>query len=281
VLAGVVQRQRPDVLISTYPPYHPALWVVLSRAQRPPALLTVVTDLGTVHPLWFLPRAQACLVATDTVRRQATACGVPPARVHITGLPVDPRLCQARRERAALRAELGWAPSLPTVLAVGSRRVARFGKVLRAIDQLQLPLQLAVVAGGDEALFAQLQQTNWRGPVHRYNWVDNLPALMQAADCVMSKAGGLIIAEALACGLPILLVDHLPDQERGNAAWLVGSGAGALALDPHEAADTLRRWLDGDGQELAQRAARAAILGRPRAAYAVAEHAWRAAEGRV
>jgi UDP-N-acetylglucosamine:LPS N-acetylglucosamine transferase len=199
--------------------------------------------------------------------------------VHITGVPVDPRLGREPPEPESLRAELGWRPGLATVLAVGSRRVLRFAETLQAVDRLALPLQWAIVAGGDDDLFAQLQQTAWRAPAHLYNWVDDLPRLMRAADCLLSKAGGLIMAEALACGLPILLVDHLHDQERGNVAWLAGSGAGEAALGPARAAEALGRWLAQGGRELAQHARAARAVGRPRAAYDVAEHAWQAALG--
>ena len=49
---------------------------------------------------------------------------------------------------------------------------------------------------------------------------------MRASDVVVSKAGPGTIAEALCCGLPLLLVWYLPGQERGNVEWVVDIGAG-------------------------------------------------------
>ena len=110
-----------------------------------------------------------------------------------------------------------------------------------------------------------------------YGFGENLPTMMRAADCVLCKAGGLIVTEALACGLPLLLVDVLPGQETGNAAHVVASGTGQRCDGAIEALETLCHWLDRGGALLAERTRNARRLGRPRAAYDVAELAWTAA----
>jgi UDP-N-acetylglucosamine:LPS N-acetylglucosamine transferase len=51
---------------------------------------------------------------------------------------------------------------------------------------------------------------------------------MRAADCILSKAGGLTVSEALVCGLPLILVDIIPGQETGNANHVVYGNAGVL-----------------------------------------------------
>jgi 1,2-diacylglycerol 3-beta-galactosyltransferase len=94
----------------------------------------------------------------------------------------------------------------------------------------------------------------------------------------MCKAGGLIVTEALACGLPLLLIDVLPGQEAGNADYVVQGGAGELAQDPVAALEILYHWFEKDAALLAERAEHARRLGRPRAAHEVAAHAWAAAE---
>jgi 1,2-diacylglycerol 3-beta-galactosyltransferase len=58
-----------------------------------------------------------------------------------------------------------------------------------------------------------------------------MPDWMRASDVVVTKAGPGTIAEALCCGLPLLLVWYLPGQERGNVEWVVDIGAGRFV--PH------------------------------------------------
>ena len=271
VMREILRAYRPDAIINTYPLYHPPLAGIFALTRRRVPLYTVVTDFGVVHPLWFNRAADACFVATETVRQLAITHGLAPDKVQITGIPVAPALTDRTRNPAEIRAALGWAPDLPAVLAVGSKRVQRLPDFLRVLNHSALPLQLAVVAGGDDDLYAELQRSEWHLPTHLYNWVAEMPTLMQAADCVVSKAGGLIIAETLACGLPLLLVDVLPAQEKGNVDIVLGSGAGELALTPSDALEVLYHWLADDGALLAQHAAIARAVGRPRAAFEIAE----------
>jgi len=278
VMYDLVCNNGPAVIVTTYPLYQAPLWAVYTIIGRRIPLITVVTDLVTVHRLWFHDGVDACLVPTVAVRAAALAAGLAADKVHITGIPVHPDLARQERSQAAIRAELGWQPERTTVLAVGSRRVRNLMGGLQMLNHSGLPLQLAVVAGGDDELYRQLTEIHWHVPVHLYHFVEHMPKLMHAADLVMCKAGGLIVTEALACGLPLLLIDALPGQEQGNADYVVNGGAGELVESPDAVLATVFHWLERGGALLAERAEKARQLGRPRAAYEVAGHVWAAAE---
>ena len=102
--------------------------------------------------------------------------------------------------------------------------------------------------------------------------------MMLAADLIVCKAGGLIVSEALAAGLPLLLAEAIPGQETGNADYVIGGGAGVLANNALDALEIMFHWLDHQGAELAERAVCARQLGRPQAASRVADLAWEAAQ---
>jgi 1,2-diacylglycerol 3-beta-galactosyltransferase len=277
VLRDLVRRYQPDCIVTTYPLYQAPLGTVFALGQRSVPLLTVVTDLATVHRIWFYKGSDLCLVPTSAVQALAYEAGLGALQVRVTGIPVHPAFARQERSRASRRVELGWRPDMTTVLVVGSKRVGGLSEVLRTLNHAGLPLQLAVVTGGDEALYQQLQEITWHIPAHIYGFVQNMPTLMQAADCVVCKAGGLIVTEALACGLPLLLVDVLPGQEMGNADYVVTGGAGILAPHALDVLETLYHWLASDGALLMRHASQARQLGRPRAAYDVADLAWEAA----
>ena len=278
VMRDVIQRYEPDAIVTTYPLYQAPLDAVRVISRRKIPLLTVVTDLATVHRLWFHKAADLCLVPTPIVRDLALKYGLRAEKVRITGIPVHPAFVREKRPPGQVRRELGWQPDLKTVLAVGSKRIKNLKDVLRALNHSGLPLQLAVVAGGDDDLYAELERMEWHIPVHLFNFVDNMPTLTHAADCLMSKAGGLIVTEALACGLPLLLIDFIPGQEVGNVEYVVNAGAGELAESPLDALEIMFHWLDQGGALLAERAASARDLGHARAAYDIAELAYAATE---
>jgi 1,2-diacylglycerol 3-beta-galactosyltransferase len=278
VMKDVLNRYQPDVIVTTHQNYLAPLRAVFDMDKRHIPLFTVVTDLATVHQMWFNSVADLCMVSTDVVRDQALKYELPPEKIKVTGIPVSLKMAEKAAEPAILRAELGWQQDLKTVLVVGGKRVANLTDALRVLNHSALPLQLAIVAGGDDGLFQQLQETKWHLPAHIYNFVDNMATLLHASDCIICKAGGLIVTEALACGLPILLFGVIPGHETGNANYVVETGAGEMAQNPLEVLDIMSHWLQHEGELLSQRAQNARALGRPFAAQEVAQSVWAAAQ---
>jgi len=278
VMVDLIRRYKPDAILITYPLYQAPLHATRSISRLSVPLLTVITDLVSVHRLWFHEAVDWYLVPTPQVRELALGYGVPSNRIAITGIPVNPELVREQRDARTIRSALGWEPDLVTVLAVGSQRMENFDARLHGLNHSALPLQLVAVAGGNDELYERLQSTQWHVPAHVYNFADNLPTMMRAADLVVCKAGGLIVTEALACGLPLILIDVLPGQETGNAEYVVQGEAGELAKGPLDVLEVAHHWLEDDGALLARRSENASSLGRPRAAYTVAERVWAAAE---
>jgi len=277
-MTHILHQYQPDAILTTYPLYQAPLKSVFMAAEYYVPLLTVVTDLVTVHRLWFHKKVDACLVPNTIVRDLAETYGLSPEIIHITGIPVSPAIAAEKRSKAEIRASLGWEPDLPTFLAVGSRRVENLMDSLRVLNHFGKPLQLAVVAGNDQELYAALQRADWHVPVHLYNFIDFMPTLMHAADGLICKAGGLVVTEALACGLPMILVDVLPGQETGNAQYVVKAGAADLARTRIAVLETAYHWMSNDCALLKERSAAASKIGLPRSAYAAAELVWQAAQ---
>jgi 1,2-diacylglycerol 3-beta-galactosyltransferase len=277
VMGDLVRRVNPDAIVTTYPIYQAPLTVVYALNRSGIPLINVVTDYAPVHRIYFHKAADRCCVSMPMARDEAVASGLAPEEVVVTGIPVHPNLGKEEREPAAVRAELGWSPELPSVIVVGGRRVKNLGGILRALNHSGLPLQLTVVAGGDDAQYREFQAVEWHLPARVLNFVDNMPQLMHASDFIICKAGGLIVTESLACGLPILLTDYIEGQETGNVRYVVEGGAGELVRNPLDALETVSHWLADGGDLLARRGRNARSLGYPRAAYDVAGLAWEAA----
>jgi 1,2-diacylglycerol 3-beta-galactosyltransferase len=276
-MRDLVEAHQPDAIVSTYPLYQAPLAALFALSGRYIPLLVVVTDLVSVHSLWFNNDVDRCLVPTQAVLEKALQSGLAPDGIEITGLPVSPALARAV-DKAALRGRLGWGQDRIVALMAGSKRVTKLGPVVDVLEHCGWPLELVLVAGGDRELEEEWSGRTWHQPAPVYGYVDDMPSMMLAADLIVCKAGGLIVSEALAAGLPLLLVQALPGQEVGNAAYVTGGGAGVLVEDSLEALVTVCHWLENGGAGLAERAARARALGRPQAAHRVAERTWEAAQ---
>jgi len=55
-------------------------------------------------------------------------------------------------------------------------------------------------------------------------FVDYVSTLMDAADCIITKPGGLTTSESLAKGLPMIIINPIPGQEERNTEFLLNNG---------------------------------------------------------
>mmetsp|Transcript_8457 Transcript_8457/g.31450 ORF Transcript_8457/g.31450 Transcript_8457/m.31450 type:complete len:108 (-) Transcript_8457:139-462(-) len=91
---------------------------------------------------------------------------------------------------------------------------------------------------------------------------------MAACDCVVSKAGPGTIAEAMICGVPVLLNGCIPCQEEGNIPFVINNRVGGYSEQPKIIASIISSWLAPENaSELQLMSDRAMALGRPEATF--------------
>ena len=277
-ISRLMKQHKPDAVVITFPTYQYPVAAYRRISGMNVPIVTVVTDLVSLQKMWFSQSADLCLVPTQTAADLALERDLDPESIHITGLPVNPALADAPASKAEARRALGWPEDKFTVLAVGSKRVERLDAFTHVVNHAGHDLHLVGVAGGNLELYDALQSAEWHIPATIYDFVRNMPELMHAADCIVTKAGGLIVTESLACGLPLILIQVIPGQETGNARFVVDEGAGDLTLEPLEFLDTMAHWLAGRRRLYQERAVNARRLGRPDAAFVAANLIWQLAE---
>jgi 1,2-diacylglycerol 3-beta-galactosyltransferase len=274
-LREILAEASPDLVITTYPLYQAPVEVMFQLKKIDIPLLTVVTDLVTVHHVWFNRNATLTIVPTDSVHEKALEAGMKPDQLMTLGIPVNPRISTLQNEEKSNFVEsLGLDPSLKTLLVAGSPRIGNLEEKLSTIDQSPMPFQMIVVTGGDEKLFETLQSKSWNHSAKVFGFVEDMPTLMRASDLIACKAGGLIVTESLASGLPLLLIHALPGQEIGNAEYVVENDAGAFCKTNDEILTTLEDWLGGSQNRLEAIAWNAKKIGNKDAAFQIAEKAW-------
>lgn len=267
-----IVAQPVDAIVAVHPLFvYPCLWAMHRTGRRLP-FITMVSDLIVVHALWCDPETDSMLVPTTTSRGYAIQHGVPAQKIRVTGLPIRPQFAEPIEPRPAARARLGLQADKRAVLLMGGGDgLGNLGEIVRAIGFSGLDVQMIVVAGRNEKLRKQFAETEWPIPTRIYGFTPEIPALMNAADVLISKAGPTTVAEALARELPTILSGFIPTQEEKNVTYLVDAGAGVLAEEPDRIVGVLRSWLSDDGQPLARMSAAARAAARPRAAFDAAE----------
>ena len=197
---------------------------------------------------FFMVSVDKCYVPSDVLNEKAQSMGLKPSQIVQYGLPIRRgfwsenssssstetgrrRLPFLRKpteaseskddKKARLRDELGLDTDLPTCLIVGGgdgmggivNIASALGKKLgdSSNDDEDPNYQMVVVCGSNKEAQATLKKEDF-GPgveVNIQGFVNNMDEWMNAADCLVTKAGPGTIAEASICGLPCMLFAFL------------------------------------------------------------------------
>ena len=264
---------KPDIIVSIHPMLnHAAIRALRDVGLRIP-FITVVTDLVSLHYTWFASGADAYILPTEQARLLYLARGLDPKRVHILGMPIDPKFTQPTESKQELQRKFGLEPGLPVVLLVGGGEGSGgLQDAVRIISRARLPVQLLIITGRNKRLYAYLQRirSHLHVPARVFGFVHNMPEMMRASDVIVTKAGPGTISEALACGLPIILSGYVPGQEEGNVDYVIKSDVGMLALEPIELVDGLRHLVKPGSAVMRRQSTNAKRLSRPEASFDIA-----------
>lgn len=221
-------------------------------------VICVVTDFD-VHRIWINVGIDAYAGASDFTRDKIVSLGIDPQRVFVTGIPTDAKFAQTP-DTSALKKQMNLQEGKFTVLmATGSFGM---GPIEEILDGLK-GHQVVVVCGYNKALYERLKLKAGQG-VHILGLVQNMYELMSVADVMVTKPGGLSIAEALVKRLPMLFFSAIPGQETHNIEVLHKYGAAEDQMSVAGIAQKIRE-LSSSPQEMARLRQNLTVLSKPNA----------------
>ena len=270
-LARYFDKVQPDLIVSVHPFLNHIGIAGVRHAGITCPVVTIVTDMIDVHPLWICGKMQRYYVSTEQAYAQAVTLGADPQRVEVHGQPIglqfEPEL---RPSRQALLAQLDFVQNKPIILLIGGGDgLGRLYPIAREIATSLSMVQLIVIAGRNQTLYDRLTDSEWEVPTRVFGFVENVAPLMQVADILITKAGPGSLNEAFSVGLPILMFSHVPGQEIANVKFVEARRAGTYQSDLRQIVSTLCQWIATPSLRQAI-AAESAALARPYAARNIA-----------
>lgn len=253
------EKWCPHIVVSVHPLTQHIFGRILKELhlEKQIPLVTVVTD-----PCYGFWKGWACddvslyLVANDDARRQLVDYGISEEKIKISGLPVHHKFHEVDENDARnARQAYGLDPEKFTVFVnAGWIGGGNIPQIFRELVNGELDVQAIFLAGKNEALFKEAQEIakTAKFPVKVIGYSDEIEKLMQSANVMVSKLGGLTTFEALACRLPIIADITTPPmpQEAGTVKLLANRGAGVLLERSSDIVSTIRS-LSSDGERYA------------------------------
>src|SRR5256886_15262102 len=92
----IIERDRPDVIVSVYPPYPHLLDELCGPANgSKPRRIVCVTDSITINSIWYRCSTDYFLLANDQTADVLARAGIDRALMRVFGFPVSPRFAEA------------------------------------------------------------------------------------------------------------------------------------------------------------------------------------------
>lgn len=215
----------PDIIVSTHYLPTQVIGEYKKRSFVRSRLVAIVTDFN-VHAYLMQDNVDVYILPDKSIVRQLRKFGFR-NRVMTFGIPADPALKKKIDIEKAKR-ELGLFPRLKTVLIICSNyKLVLLKKIFKVLNRVKGSFQVIATTGRNTGILKAVNRIrkNYRFPILSIGFTERIYDLMKVPDVIITKPGGLTVAEVLVCGIPMILLNPIPGQEERNADMLVRAGA--------------------------------------------------------
>lgn len=220
-LDQLLKEFEPDALVCTHAFPTGILSVLKNKKYLNTPLIACVTDFH-IHSFWLHSQVDLYVIPDKDVVHRYVTDQYELEKFRDYGIPIRSQFLETSSQ-PELKKQLGLKDEF-TVLVMGGGM--GLGKIEDIVYKLinESNLQILVVTGSNHKLKTNLEQLKVDGRLHVYGYVDNIHELMQAADILLTKPGGVTSAEALAIERPLVIISPLPGQEDINTHYLLNRG---------------------------------------------------------
>jgi processive 1,2-diacylglycerol beta-glucosyltransferase len=237
-LQDLFNQYQPSALVCTHAlPCNILAWGKRKKLFDLP-LVAIITDFA-VHPYWFDELVDLYIVPTEEIKEAMTSkeiftsdgkrkYSIKEKKIKVCGIPINPRF-SAKKDKCKAKENFHLNPDIPVVLVMGGTNGLGIEKVVSSLYN-NLEAQILVVTGMNKKIYQEMKYSfPENGRIRIFEYTRRIPEMMDCADLLITKPGGLTSAEALAKGLPMVIFNPLPGQEERNSDYLVSYGVAKRA----------------------------------------------------
>lgn len=215
----VLSEGNYDAVISTQVTASSVLSYLKSQGEMAAKFVVAFSDFH-LHKFWLFDNVDQYLANVSSQKDEMIALGIPEDKIAVTGitLPKPEEL-----NILEMKQKYGVAPDQKVVLVMGGGR--GLGIEHETVSEL-LPLnaKIIVVCGKNEELQRSLQNRFKENNLVVLGFIENMAELYSIANIVVTKPGGLTVAECLQRYIPMYVATYLPGQEKYNYDFLEEKG---------------------------------------------------------
>lgn len=243
-----IAESNPDAIICT----HVYATLVVNDLKRKNKFTTIptmgiVTDY-TIHPFWdCIPYTEYLEVANNIIAKEAEDLGIPGEKILPLGIPIDKKFIK-KTEKIEARKKLSLPSEKKIVLVMaGSMGYGNIPSIISDVHKYDKGCIVLAVCGNNKKLYKKLTGLA-KETVKVYGFTNEIDIFMDAADCIITKPGGLSTSEAAAKTLPMILVNPIPGHEERNLRFFTENKAAIAATKPSNVYNALHDLFEAPGK---------------------------------
>lgn len=227
-LLKIIHHEKPDLIVVTHPLVTNVLGTLKGEKEFNTPIISIVTDY-MIHQAYINDDIDAYIVGSDYTKETMINKGVEESKVYPYGIPVRKSFLDYSGT-----VKKDYNVDLSVLLMGGSMGSSQLEKALQNLIKTEHYLKIIVVCGNNNKLKKRIEklveENNGSKKIEIYGFVDHIPELMDKADVIITKPGGLTTTEAIIKNIPMIVPYYIPGQEGENADFLVETGM-AIKVD--------------------------------------------------
>ncbi len=217
---GFVGRVKPDIIIGV----HPFVPGIIGRLRRKNLInvpfVSFVTDFKA-HQCYADDSVDIYITGSEYTKETLAEKGVESSKIYPVGIPLRKDFFNSEKTKDD--------NSIFTVLLMGGSEGFNFiKKAVESIVEMNKNIKCVVVCGKNKWLKSYLihkyKKKKYNEIVEIYGYTDQICKLMNEADIIITKPGGITITEACSQNKPIIIPYYIPGHEEENAEFVTKLG---------------------------------------------------------
>jgi processive 1,2-diacylglycerol beta-glucosyltransferase len=208
------RRYKGELKNTIFIALYPNAAAAISKIQC--ARKYVITTDYNIHKGWIHSHIDKYFIPNDETKKTLKRYGVKEDKIEITGIPIAKKFYKVTKEEKIKRL-ISLDKSKKTILIMGGGDGVIY-HATKLVSSLSYKYNIICIAGRNHKLKEKIKNLHFPN-CKVFGFTKNVEKLIQAADIVITKAGGLSMTEIITMQKPVIVYKQLPGQEALNSQY--------------------------------------------------------------
>ena len=235
-------KKKPDIIISTHPFIGELLELpnisrkIKEKDGLDAKVITVVTDY-VAHPSWLNEATDYYIYPTEKLKYAIENISDNKNiedKIKYYGIPISENfLLKLDKDELRKTYDISKDNFLYLIMG-GGYGIGDIKKDAGILLEKDVNSEVFVVCGNNKELYCdikKLKETDNGDRLHFCGFTQDMHKLMNMADVIITKPGGVTITEAMSAQIPIVIREYLPGQEEKNTEFILNHHMGIYTAE--------------------------------------------------